>query len=307
MVFKIVHIPSGRDCVGATGEVLVFATREAAQNDNAFTGDFAGNYVVVEIYPTVKSRPLGFVVYEGPSMIDGSPIVVIVNKVFDDSKNAKTGAIVQTFIIRSDIDPMDALRTGADAAICGTCEHRPSLVKAGSGKAPCYVNVGRSVQSVYGAYKRGRYAVASPEFVAQFLSDKTLRLGTYGDPAAAPVAVWHALAAGAGKRVGYSHQWAAIGFDVDAWSSLLMASVDTVEQREQANALGMRTFRVSVPGTIPVKGEVSCPASKEAGQKTTCAACKLCGGNSAKAKDIVIQDHAIGFNARRVISIGVAA
>jgi hypothetical protein len=38
---------------------------------------------------------LGFIAYEGPSEIDGSPIVVIVNKIDSDSKNDKTGAIVK--------------------------------------------------------------------------------------------------------------------------------------------------------------------------------------------------------------------
>ncbi len=65
------------------------------------------------------TKPLGFIAYEGPSMIDGAPIVVIVNKIDNGSDNEKTGAIVQTFIIRSDIGPIDALNTGADAAICG--------------------------------------------------------------------------------------------------------------------------------------------------------------------------------------------
>lgn len=255
------------------------------------------------IYATKKAQPLGFVVYEGPSMIDGSPIVVIVNKVFAASQNEKTGAIVQTFVIRSDVDPLLAVKTGADSGVCGQCEHRPSLVKAGNGKAPCYVNIGRSVMAVYGAYKRGRYVKASPEFVAQFLADKTLRLGTYGDPYAAPVAVWHALAAGASRRVGYSHQWESIGFDVAAWSSLIMASADSIEQRTKANGMGLRTFRVAVADSLPVSGEISCPASAEAGRKTTCADCGLCGGTSIRAKDIVIQDHAIGFKARKVFAI----
>jgi hypothetical protein len=261
---------------------------------------------IKSIYPTVKSQPLGFIVYEGPSMIDGSPIVVIVNKIFTASDNAKTGDIVQTFIIRSDINPLEALSTGDDIGVCGNCEHRPALVKAGNGKAPCYVNVGQSVAGVYKAYKRGRYTIASAQFVAQFLAGKTLRLGTYGDPYAAPVAIWHDLAKGADRRVGYSHQWETIGFDVKAWSSLVMASADSEEQRVSANALGLRTFRVSQPGTIPAKGEISCPASAESGRKTTCSDCKLCGGTSIKAKNIVIQDHARGFNTRRVIAIATA-
>ena len=57
---------------------------------------------------------LGYIAYEGPSEIDGRPIVVIVNKL-SGSDNAKTGAdLVQTFIIRSDVNPVDALKTGDD-------------------------------------------------------------------------------------------------------------------------------------------------------------------------------------------------
>lgn len=260
--------------------------------------------IIAQHYPRIKDRPLGFVVYDGPSVIDGAPIVVIVNRVFDDSQNAKTGALVQTFIIRSDIAPVDALNTGADESICGTCEHRPALVRAGNGKAPCYVNVGRSVNAVYGAYKRGRYPAASPEFVAQFLSESTLRLGTYGDPAAAPVSIWQALVNGAAKHVGYTHQWQAPGFDLAAWSPLVMASADTEAQRDVARSVGMRTFRVSQNQTVN-PGEIQCPASAEAGRKTTCASCKLCGGSSIRAKDIVIQDHAVGHK-RRVFAIATA-
>ena len=104
------------------------------------------------------SKILGYIAYEGPSQIDGAPIVVIVNKIDADSKNGKTGAIVQTFIIRSDISPVEALQIGADAAICGDCAHRPYLIKTGeSDEPPCYVQVGKSVQSVFHAYTRGRY------------------------------------------------------------------------------------------------------------------------------------------------------
>jgi hypothetical protein len=103
-------------------------------------------------------KTLGYIAYEGPSLIDGAPIVVIVNKL-DGSDNAKTGAIVQSFIIRSDVAPVDALKTGADESICGNCPHRPILAKT-NGQAPCYVNVGRSVRAVYEAYRRGRYTRA---------------------------------------------------------------------------------------------------------------------------------------------------
>ena len=255
----------------------------------------------------ITRKPIGFVVYEGPSELDGSPIVVIVNRIFTASDNVKTGDIVQTFIIRSDVTPLDALKSGDDASVCGDCEHRPSLVKAGNGKAPCYVNVGRSVMSVFGAYQRGSYVKASPQDVAQHLSGRVLRLGTYGDPFAAPLAVWMPLVEASARRVGYTHQWQHPKFDATAWAPLVMASADTLGQRIKAKSMGLRTFRVGFADELlKVVGEAVCPASAEAGRKTTCADCRLCGGTSIKANDIVIRDHAVGFKGRTVFAIAVA-
>lgn len=236
-------------------------------------------------------------------MIDGAPIVVIINKIDTASKNDKTGAIVQTFIIRSDIAPMAALQTGADVAICGDCEHRPILARK-TGAAPCYVQVGKSVQSVYHAYKRGRYTKADPATIARALAGKIVRLGTYGDPFAAPVRMWAQITRYAAGRRGYTHQWDRADFDVHAWAPLVMASADNIDQAAKANLLGMRVFRVSV-GVDVQPGEAMCPASREAGQRATCAKCTLCSGTSIAARDIVIADHAAG-HARRVIAINNA-
>ena len=245
---------------------------------------------------------LGYIAYEGPSIIDGKPIVVIINKL-DGSKNAKTGAIVQSFIIRSDIDPVKALQTGADVSVCGQCEHRPVLARK-SGKPPCYVQVAKSVLSVYSAYRRGRYARADAATIAKALEGKIVRICTYGDPFAAPVQMWSQITRYALGRRGYTHQWDIPGFDVDAWAPLVMASADTIDQAAKANLLGMRVFRVS-QGIDVQQGEAMCPASKEAGQRTTCAKCTLCAGTSIKARDIVIADHAAG-HARWTIMLAVA-
>jgi hypothetical protein len=246
------------------------------------------------------AKPLGYIAYEGPSLIDGQPIVVIVNKL-DGSDNAKTGAIVQSFIIRSDVAPTDALKTGEDESICGQCPHRPLLAKT-NGQAPCYVNVGRSVRSVYEAYKRGRYTRADAATIARALAGKIVRLGTYGDPFAAPVTMWARITRYAAGRRGYTHQWARADFDAQAWAPLVMASADTLEEAARANLLGMRVFRVSIGADVQA-GEAMCPASKEAGKRATCAKCTLCSGTSIQARDIVIADHAAG-HARRVIKIG---
>ena len=55
-----------------------------------------------------------FKFYEGPSMIDGSPIVAIATI---SSRNGKTGSIVQTWIMPADIDPLTAIKTGYDSAV----------------------------------------------------------------------------------------------------------------------------------------------------------------------------------------------
>jgi hypothetical protein len=248
---------------------------------------------------------LGYIAYEGPSEIDGAPIVVIVNKIDSDSQNDKTGAIVQTFIIRSDISPIEALNTGADESICGSCAHRPYLIKNGeSEEPPCYVQVGKSVQSVFHAYKRGRYTRADAATIARALAGKIVRLGTYGDPFAAPVRMWSEITRYADGRRGYTHQWDRPGFDAAAWAPLVMASADSIDQAAKANLLGMRVFRVSV-GVDVQAGEAMCPASAEAGKRSTCAKCTLCSGTSINARDIVIADHATG-HARRVIAIAAA-
>jgi hypothetical protein len=245
------------------------------------------------------NKILGYIAYEGPSVIDGKPIVVIVNKLYG-SDNEKTGAdLVQTFIIRADVGPVDALKTGDDVSICGQCVHRPILARE-TGEIPCYVNVGRSVRAVFEAYKRGRYVKATPAQLRKILARRKVRLGTYGDPFAAPVAMWQEILADTADHVGYSHQWQAVGFDHAAWAPLVMASADTADEAAQANLFGMRVFRVSV-GVDRQAGETTCPASAEGGKRTTCDKCMLCAGTSKAARDIVIADHAVGHKRRAIM------
>lgn len=230
----------------------------------------------------------GVILYEGSSFIDGGPIVVIANRIAHASGNEKTGAMVQTFILRRDMRPLQALATGADQSICGTCIHRP--VNGGT----CYVNVGRSVESVYGAYTRGRYARPGIDYDTEILpdlfADSRFRLGTYGDPAAAPFGIWEHATSKAAALTGYTHQWNHPVFE--RFKALCMASVDSEREQAVAKAQGWRTFRVRHLSAPVLPREVICPASKEAGHKTTCEECKACGGLSAKAKaDIVIAAH----------------
>ena len=86
----------------------------------------------------LKSKTNGVVLYEGPSQIDGAPIVMIAVGLLQGSTNTKTGAMVQTYILRQDMPPIEAVKTGADESICGGCTHRGD----GTGKKrSCYVTL----------------------------------------------------------------------------------------------------------------------------------------------------------------------
>lgn len=72
------------------------------------------------------SQPRAGVFYRGPSLIDGSPIVGIA--VFPAGKaNAKTGAMLQTYILRDDMSPMKAIQSGATGR-----KGSPAIVAHGS-------------------------------------------------------------------------------------------------------------------------------------------------------------------------------
>lgn len=225
-------------------------------------------------------------------MLDGAPIVAIATRLEDASNNVKTGAMVQTFIIRSDMHPGEALKTGDDSSVCGDCPARP----ANGGF--CYVQVNKSVASVFGAYQRNRYARPDVDYdsaiLPELFRDSIFRLGAYGDPAAAPFAIWESATRYAKARNGYTHQWRRF----PEFQALCMASCDTEADHNEAKASGWRTFRVRLAYEPLARREIACPASKESGFKTTCADCRACGGLLAKAKaDIAIVAH--GPTARR--------
>jgi len=238
--------------------------------------------------------PNGYILYEGPSLLDNQPIVVIATGLTSLSTNRKTGAMVQFYILRSDMPPQEAVASGDDQSICGRCKHRGD----GTGKGrSCYVNLGWGPRSVYGAYKRGSYE-RSTNF--EHFRDRLLRFGSYGDPAAAPAHLWQDLAKVAKAFTSYTHQWRQL--DPAVWAPLVMASVDTEQEMRDAHALGFRTFRVTPNAHENIKGlEIVCPASEEAGKRTTCEQCRACMGTSAKAR-VSIQIAAHGAGKRHVQS-----
>ena len=237
------------------------------------------------------TKPNGVVIYRGPSMLDGAPIVVIATGLTKGSSNEKTGDLIQTWILREDVSPIEAVNTGADASICGTCPHRGRIEDGRNVGRSCYVTVFQAPLNVWKSYHRGLYPAVTPEQAADLFDGRKVRLGSYGDPAALPFAVWGVALAKTLARTGYSHAWRNVS---PALASYVMASCDSVQDAIDAKALGYRTFRVtSLPSPQDKRPrEVVCPASAEAGYKTTCASCLACGGLSAKARaNIVITVH----------------
>ena len=221
-------------------------------------------------------------------MLDGAPIVVIVTGL-NGSNNVKTGATVQTWIIRDDISPMDAINSGKDSSICGDCVHRGDIVDGKNKGRSCYVAAWQAPTNIFKTMKAGKYSFPSMSEAIDLVAGKMVRLGAYGDPAAVPFHIWQSFLSKAAAFTGYTHQWRNIPAD---FSKYCMASADTLQDYNDAKALGYRVFRVKTATTTKLSTEVTCPASKEAGQKTICALCKACGGTSSKAKvDIVIDVH----------------
>jgi hypothetical protein len=214
-------------------------------------------------------KPRGFVFYDGPSALDGAPIIGIAVL---RSKNVKTGDIVQTFILRADQSPLAAIDSGADASICGDCVHRGDDTRART----CYVAVAKSVQSVYAAWTRGAYPIMSPSAGARMLKGRAVRLGAYGDPAAIPARHWRALLRYAAGRTGYTHQWRQA--HAQGLRGLVMASADSAQERDTARAMGWRTFRVRGADEPMGAREFACPASAEAGARRQCITCQACDG-----------------------------
>ena len=240
-----------------------------------------------------KRKPIaGFIVYDGPSMIDNSPIVAVLIKPRSRKRsNVKTGAMAQVYILQRDIHPIDAVATGNDVGICGDCRHRPTI-NSETGKAEgrtCYVNLGHGPSSVYRSLLAGNYPAIEPDMICTIIDPSWLiRMGAYGDPAALPLHIRKRITNPAKGSTSYSHAWRRD----DVTDS--MASVDSLDEAVEAWDMGRRTFRVVSSIDSLVKGkEILCPASKEAGHKVKCEACMLC--DPAKmAKSIGILVHGPG-------------
>ena len=229
-------------------------------------------------------------IWRGASRIDGAPIMCIISGLIS-SLNRKTGAMIQSYITRRDLDPMAALKSGADRSICGGCIHRPGRFTGdGYSDRSCYVNVGQGPLSVWRAWNRGNVPAVSLDAVPGLVAGRMVRLGTYGDPAAVPLDVWDAYTANSKGWTGYTHQ--ARNRKLRDVLKYCQVSADTPEDAAAARRAGLGSFRVLRAGENPLDFETICPASEEAGRVATCETCGICRG--VDGANVAIAAHGIG-------------
>lgn len=206
------------------------------------------------------------IAYEGPSLLDDTPIALILTA---DSSNSKTGAMLQSWIIPQHGNLLDK---DADKSVCGDCPLR---------EGACYVTKFFAPRNVQKTYQRGNYERLKPYSIR----NEILRIGSWGDPAALPADVWFRLLKRTGLRnhsTGYTHQWRSCD---PAFASICMASVETEEDAIIARSMGYRTFRVKKPSEQIQPSETMC-LNTTVGM--TCKQCLLCNTQNG---DIVINAH----------------
>jgi hypothetical protein len=221
------------------------------------------------------AQPNGVIVYRGPSMLDGSPIVCIITGIDKPSNNPKTGPMPQVWILPESVAPHIAVATRQDGGVCpATCQQWQD--------GSCYVATFQGPRSVYEAMHRGNYPLITLAEAKQLALVHNLRLGAWGDVSALPAEI--ALALCGPRRTGYSHGWRS----APLLRGYVMASADSLADAREAQALGWRTFRVMKPDEKLQKNEILCPAESKG---VTCYDCQLCQGASKRAKNIAIYVH----------------
>jgi hypothetical protein len=176
----------------------------------------------------------------------------------------------------------------ADQAVCFDC---PFSQNRGcyTAKANQYAGFLSSLRSIGKASKWDdipEYSDSIAQRIVSMAKDRYVRLGTYGEPSLIPLPLIAEICGRAKSWTGYTHQY----MRKPEYAPFLMASLHSDRQMTYAEQLGYRAFIASKEKLG--KPFVNCPASKEAGFKSTCSACGLCSGTLGKGnKSVWILEH----------------
>jgi len=259
------------------------------------------------------------VFYDGPSMLDGSPIFAALVGLDKPSANTATGTMAQIYIMRSDVSPVAAIATGADASICGECKMRGRVVSLDTAthmawgldtnrrrlllrriesardhgestlniERACYVRTEQAPTVIFKAYAAGSYPNVTPRVAANMVRGGELRVGAYGDSAALPIGAVRPLADAADVLTNYTHGAGYVPGRAKRLADFTMASADSPEQALKYQKEGLRTFRVSSDYTTRDDGTRLVmdllpgerQCPKTLDHSVTCIDCGLCDGN----------------------------
>jgi hypothetical protein len=200
--------------------------------------------------------------------------VIIATGFTTRSKNAKTGEMIQVWILVKSVNPVQAIKSGLDHLICGHCPHRGY---SGGIDRVCYVRVEHAPLAIWRAWQRGRYPTLTDMSV---FSGRSVRFGAYGDPCHIPLALIESITSVASGWTGYTHQWR----KNPKLKAYFQASVDSVAELAIARLNGWGTFRLGSPQPT----ETECANSRTG---VSCVNCQACNGT---LYSIAIDPHGIG-------------
>lgn len=248
------------------------------------------------------TTPPGIVVAEGCSVFTNEPLVAVATGLGRPSVNRKTGQLIQVYVLARDTLPSSRASTKDDAAVCGTCKHRPSVL------GTCYVDLYRGPNQVWRAFSAGAYP-ALTHGLEYLLENTVVRISAYGDCAAMPFSAWSPFLAIRQSRgitvLGYTHLWRRCD---PRFSAFCMASVETPGERVEARQRGYRTFRIRGKENPLEHGESQCPADSHADTESLCGVargtvsclnCRACNGGTQGA-DITLLPHGLFYRSQRL-------
>jgi hypothetical protein len=234
-----------------------------------------------------------FIIYDGPSKLDGGPVVAILTLTSTNKKLVKNKSkLAQVWFLRKDVDPIKASRLGLDKSICGDCAFMgtPNFEKE-SGQADnrgCYVLLYMRPNSLFKAIPN--LQKISIQEASQLVKGLVLRIGAYGDSGCIDSKLLDPLVKVSKKHLGYTHQWK--NPKAGCSTAQTMASVESLKDAITAQKAGYRTFRVITDIKQKADNEILCPASDESPAITNCSKCGLCNGSTSKSfKNIAIVAH----------------
>lgn len=205
--------------------------------------------------------------YKGPSVIDNGPIIALLTGLGKPSTNAKTGPMLQTWILREDMPPKEALK-GADHSICGDCTLKKDI---------CYVLTHQAPSAIYKRYLNENY---KSENLKKIGRNQRIRITAYGDPAAVPIDIWDDLLTYADGWTGYTHS----PHIQPELKKYVQASCESTESASRLQDQGWKTYRIKDESEPLLKNEIICPSN----HGVKCITCLMCNGAT---KNIAINIH----------------